>query len=83
MTGTTWALAGLLAFSAGLCVWAALTGRPDSAPSPQHARWGDGRTDLLLEPDREPGDTRPLRAPTKRWYDENPWQHGSDLPPWV
>ena len=72
MTPTLWALVGLMLASALLCVWAALTGRPDSAPDPRHAAWGDGRTQPLVDDDP----TRPIRmAPSQRWYDEHPWPH--------
>jgi hypothetical protein len=74
VTLTGWALVVLFAFAAGLCLWAGLTGRPDSAPTPQHAAWGETTVLDNAEPD---GDrTQVLRTPTPRWYDENPWPYG-------
>jgi hypothetical protein len=73
VTTTLWAMAAVLALSAALCVWAALTGRPDSAPTPQHAAWGET---AALE-DRDDQDlTEVIRVPIKRWYDEDPWPYG-------
>jgi hypothetical protein len=73
VTPSLWALAALLVASALLCLWAGLTGRPDPAPKPQHADW-DGRTEPLWYPDDD--ETRVMRVPIQRWYDEDPWPHG-------
>lgn len=73
MTPTGWALIILFVFAAGLCVWAGLTGRPDSAPTPQHAAWGE--TTELVDP-QDSDRTQVLRVPVERWYDKNPWPYG-------
>lgn len=64
-----WALASLTAFAAGLCLWAALTGRP--AGRPRHAAYGETRP--LENWWADDDHLQVIHGPTKRWYDENPW----------
>jgi hypothetical protein len=76
VTLTLAALVCLFFISAALCIWAALTGRPNSAPAPRHASWGDGRTELLIDAEDDPTRVIRLDVPSRRWYDENPWPYG-------
>lgn len=68
MTVELWALAGLLVLAGALCVWAALTGRPEF-PQGVHRDWGQTRNlrEYWVPPSADP------EQPSERWYDENPW----------
>lgn len=69
MTWDLWSLAGVLLLAGLLCLWAGLTGRPAGAP--RHAAWGETRPIEWHWVDDD--HVQKLRAPTRRWYDENPW----------
>lgn len=68
MTAELWALAGLAVLAGALCIWAALTGRPEF-PQGMHRDWGQTRNLTGRVPIRKPEPEQP----PERWYDENPW----------
>lgn len=69
MTVELWVLVGVTLLAGALCVWAALTGRPES-PQGLHRDWGQTRN---LAGRWTPLDEVEVERPSERWYDENPW----------